>query len=96
MFQSQNEQYVAEYQKNTKKFILDSTKNKSFICLTTDLFPIYRNVANEIEVNHQLCTFNLFQIIHHKLKFYCRRKKINGKEKDHIYENAQELKDCFR
>ena len=27
---------------------------------------------------------------------YCRRNKINGKEKDYIYENAQELKDCFR
>ena len=30
--------------KNTKKFILDSTANKPFICLTTDLFPMYRNV----------------------------------------------------
>ena len=38
--------------KNTKKFILDSTKNKPFICLTTDLFPMYRNVADEIGVNH--------------------------------------------
>ena len=27
---------------------------------------------------------------------YCRRNKINGKERDYIYENAQELKDCFR
>ena len=33
--------------KNTKKFILDSTENKPFICLTTDLFPMYRNVADE-------------------------------------------------
>ena len=82
--------------KNTKKFILDSTKNKPFICLTTDLFPMYRNVADEIGVNHQLCTFHLFQTIHHKLKVYCRRNKINGKERDYIYENAQELKDCFR
>ena len=46
--------------KNTKKFILDSTKNKPFICLTTDLFPMYSNVADEIGVNHQLCTFHLF------------------------------------
>ena len=82
--------------KNTKKFILDSTEYKPFICLTTDLFPMYRNVADEIGVNHQLCTFHLFQTIHHKLKVYCRRNKINGKERDYIYENAQELKDCFR
>lgn len=33
--------------KNTKKFILDSTENKPFICITTDLFPMYRNVADE-------------------------------------------------
>ena len=63
MFQSQNELYVAEYQKNTKKFILDSTANKPFICLTTDLFPMYRNVADEIGVKHQLCIFHLFQTI---------------------------------
>ena len=31
---------------NTKNFIIDSTKNKPFICLTTDLFPMYRNVAD--------------------------------------------------
>ena len=46
--------------KNTKKFILDSTKNKPFICLTTDLFPMYSNVADEIGVNQQLCTLHLF------------------------------------
>lgn len=82
--------------KNTKKFILDSTKNKPFICLTTDLFPMYRNIADEMGVNHQLCTFHLFQTINHKLKVYCRRNKINKKQREHIYENAQELKNCFR
>ena len=77
---------------NTKKFILDSTENKPFICLTTDLFPMYRNVADKIGVKHQSCTFHLFQTIHHKLKVHCRRNNINGKERDYIYENAQELK----
>ena len=57
---------------------------------------MYRNVADEIGFNHQLCTFHLFQTIHHKSKVYCIRNKINGKERDHIYENAQKLKDCFR
>ncbi|MBE6507931.1 MAG: transposase [Methanobrevibacter sp.] len=82
--------------KNTKKFILDSTANKPFICLTTDLFPMYRNVADEIGVKHQLYKFHLFQTINHKLKVHCRRNKINGKARDHIYENANELKNCFR
>ena len=68
--------------KNTKKFILDSTKNKPFICLTTDLFPMYRNVVDEIGVNHQLCIFHLFQTINHKLKGYCRRNKINKNKKN--------------
>ena len=40
---------------NTKKFIQENTKNKPFICLTTDLFPMYRNVADELGVKHQLC-----------------------------------------
>ena len=53
---------------------------------------MYRNVADEIGFNHQLCTFHLFQTIHHKSKVHCIRNKINGKERDHIYENAQKLK----
>ena len=57
---------------------------------------MYRNVADEIGVKHQLCTFHLFQTINHKLKVHCRRNKINGKARDYIYENTKELKNCFR
>lgn len=57
---------------------------------------MYRNIADEMGVKHQLCTFHLFQTINHKLKVYCRRNKINKKQREHIYENAQELKNCFR
>ena len=77
--------------KNTKKFILDSTKDKPFICLTTDLFPMYRNVSDEIGVNHQLCTFHLFQTIHHKLKVYCRRNKRQNSTKEAIEHFKQYL-----
>ena len=49
---------------------------------------MYRNVADEIGVNHQLCIFHLCQTINHKLKAYCRRNKINTKQREHIYENA--------
>ena len=42
---------------------------------------MYHNVADEIEVKHQLCIFHLFQTIKHKLKVYYRRNKINGKTK---------------
>lgn len=57
---------------------------------------MYRNVADEIGVNHQLRTFHLFQTINHKLKVYCRRNKINKKQREDIYENAQELKKLFQ
>ena len=82
--------------KNTKKFILESTENKPFICLTTDLFPMYRNVADEIGVKHQLCIFHLFQTINHKLKVYCRRNKINGKQRDHILRKCTRIKKLFQ
>ena len=49
---------------------------------------MYCNIANKTGVNHQVYTFHLFQTIDHKLKVYYRRNKINGKERDHIYENA--------
>ena len=72
--------------KNTKELIIESTKNKPFICLTTDLFPMYRNVADELKVKHQLCTFHLLQTINHKLKVYCRQKQDKKKQrKNRIY-----------
>ena len=48
---------------NIKKFISGSTEDKSFICLTKDLFESYCNVATEIRVNKQLYIFHLFQTI---------------------------------
>lgn len=81
---------------NTKKFIIESTENKPFFCLTTDLFPMYRNITDELNVNHQLCIFHLFKTINHKIKVYCRQNKITEKEKQNIYNNAEELKNCFR
>ena len=57
---------------------------------------MYRNIADEIGVKHKLYIFPSFQTINHKLKVYCRRNKINGKQREHIYENVQELKNCFR
>ena len=53
-FQSQKRLYTTEYLENTKKFIKESTENKPFFCLTTDLFPMYRNVADELNVKHQI------------------------------------------
>lgn len=78
--------------RNTKEFIEESTKNKPFICLTTDLFPIYRNVTDKLGVKHQLCTFHLFKTINHKIKVYCRRNKINGKERDNILRKCTRIK----
>ena len=52
---------------------------------------MYRNVADEIGVKHQLCIFHLFKTINHKLNVYCRKNNIKGKDKDHIYEYAQKL-----
>ena len=66
---------------NTKKFIQETTQNKPFKCLTTDLFPMYRNVTDELGVKHQLCIFHLFKTINHKIKTYCRRNKIILKKK---------------
>lgn len=61
---------------NTKKFIQESTQNKPFKCLTTDLFPMYRNIADELGVKHQLCIFHLFKTINNKIKTYCRINNI--------------------
>ncbi|AMK16016.1 transposase [Methanobrevibacter olleyae] len=87
--------YVTLIPENTKKFIQESIQNKPFKCLTTDLFPMYINIADELGVKHQLCIFHLFNTINHKIKTYCRINNINKKEKERIYENAKELKNCI-
>ena len=84
-----------EYFKNELIRVLESTENKPFICLTTDLFPMYRNVADELGVKHQLCIFHLFKTINHKIKTYCRKNKLNKNEKQVIYNNTEKLKNCF-
>ena len=72
--------------KNTKEFIIESTKNKPFICLTTDLFPMYRNVADELKVKHQLCTFHLFQTINHKLSILQTKQDKKQRKTEYIQE----------
>ena len=58
---------------------------------------MYSNISDENRSkNINYVHFHLFQTINHKLKVYCRKNKINGKQRDYIYENAQELKNCFR
>ncbi len=38
----------------------------------------------------------MFETINHKIKAYCRKNKLNRKEKQVIYDNALKLKNCFR
>ena len=57
---------------------------------------MYHNVADEIEVKHQLCIFHLFQTIKHKLKVYYRRNKINEKTKRPYLRKCTIIKKLFR
>lgn len=82
--------------KTTETFIKESTKNKPFISLTTDLFPMYRNLTDKLQVKHQLCKFHLYKTINHKIKVYCRKNKLSKKEKTAIYKNAKQLKKVFQ
>lgn len=50
------------------KFLKETTKYKPFKVLATDLFPMYRNIADELGVKHQLCLIHLNREINKKVK----------------------------
>lgn len=79
-FQYQKELNVTEYQ---KIYRFNERKKKTFICLTTDLFLMYRDVFDEIGFLFINMHISFVQTIPHKLKGYCRKNKINGKERDY-------------
>lgn len=77
------------------QFLKDITKNKQFIVLATDLFPMYRNITDELDVKHQLCLIHLNREINKKIKDYVRKNKLNEEDKKQIYNSTKEYKEMF-
>lgn len=80
---------------NILEFLKDSTKNKKFISLTTDLLPSYHSIINELGVKHQLCRFHLYQMIYDNAFRYIKRAKIKENEVPTILENLKPLTEVF-
>ena len=78
-----------------KRFIKESLHNKPIKAITTDLYPMYRNIMDDLNIKQQLCIIHLRRTIYTKLKHYKRRTKLTEEEVDKIYKNAKEFTEIF-
>ena len=78
-----------------KRFIKESLQNKPIIAITTDLYPMYRNIMDDLNIKQQLCIIHLRRTIYTKLKRYKRRTKLSEEELDKIYANAKQFTEIF-
>ena len=76
-----------------KQFIKESLDNKPLIAITTDLYPMYRNIFDDLNIKQQLCIIHLRRTIYTKLKRYTRRNKFTDEE---IEKNIQKCKRIYR
>ena len=60
-----------------KHFIKESLINKPIKSITTDLYPMYRNILDDLNIKQQLCIIHLRRTIYTKLKHYKRKKQTN-------------------
>lgn len=77
------------------RFLKETTKYKPFKVLSTDLFPMYRNIADELGVKHQLCLIHLNREINKKVKTYTRKNNLNNKEEQQINNKVKQYKQMF-
>ena len=56
-----------------KQFIKESLDNKPLIAITTDLYPMYRNIFDDLKIKQQLCIIHLRRTIYTKLKRYKKK-----------------------
>ena len=78
-----------------KQFIKESLYNKPIIAITTDLYPMYRNIMDDLNIKQQLYIIHLRRTIYTKLKRYKRRTKLTKEKLDKIYDNTKEFIEIF-
>ena len=78
-----------------KRFIKESLHNKPIIAITTDLYPMYRNIFDDLNIKQQLCIIHLRRTIYTKLKHYKRKNKLTEEEIEQMYKNAKKFIDIF-
>lgn len=78
-----------------KQFIKESLHNKPIIAITTDLYPMYRNIFDDLNIKQQLCIIHLRRTIYTKLKHYKRKNNLSEKENEQMYKNAKKFIEIF-
>ena len=78
-----------------KRFIKESLHNKPIIAITTDLYPMYRNIFDDLNIKQQLCIIHLRRTIYTKLKHYKRKNKLTEEEIEQMYKNAKKFIEIF-
>ncbi|MBQ6218911.1 MAG: hypothetical protein IJJ47_04185 [Methanosphaera sp.] len=50
-----------------KQFIKESLQNKPIIAITTDFYPMYWNILDDLNIKQQLCIIHLRRVIYTNL-----------------------------
>jgi len=79
-----------------KEFLEYSLENIPVECISTDLMPKYKNIMDEIDVNHQLCIFHFMQAVT-KIREKELKKYLDDEvEQERIRKECSDLQDIFR
>jgi transposase-like protein len=77
-------------------FIEETTDNIPVECIITDNVPKYREILDNLNINHQLCLFHFLQMVTKLRKDELRKVKGDEVEEEIIIRDCKELKEIFR
>ncbi len=79
-----------------QNFIKETTNEKPFYTLTTDLVPEYKSIADEFGVIHQQCIFHFTKMLNEPVFRILRDKKVDKQDKMRLILYGTEIKNIFR
>ncbi len=75
------------------KFIKETTNEKPFHALTTDLVPEYKTITDKFSVIHQQCIFHFTKMVNKPVFKILRDKTTNKQDKIRLLLYATEIKE---
>lgn len=81
--------------KTIKQFLIESTKNKRLISITTDHLREYKTIIDQMGAKHQLCLFHLYKMINNKIYGPQKSKKISKHNKKLLDKYFKEIREIF-
>lgn len=79
-----------------KAFLKEVTNNIPVECVITDHVPKYREILDELKINHQLCLFHFLKMVTELREKELKKNKDDEVETELIMKECNELKEIYR